>query len=144
MLFRLPFLALAALVALTFITFVASMPATHQQQHESRALITRSNLPAGFERLARRAEEIEARNADVNKLGRRAAPLADGFPTPNPAQLAKIEETAMGTVPNGPLPKKLDPDSITALQLVAFNEMMEVSSQRGRRANRLRERLGKG
>ena len=54
-------------------------------------------------------------------------PLPDGFPTPNPAQLAVIEKKAQGSLPNGPLPTILKSTGITTLQLLALNEIFEVA-----------------
>ena len=54
-------------------------------------------------------------------------PLSDGFPSPNPAQLAEIESTAGGSIPNGPLPTALKPAGVTTLQLIALNEIFEVA-----------------
>ncbi len=54
-------------------------------------------------------------------------PLPDGFPTPNPAQLAVIEKEAQGSLPNGPLPTILKSTGITTLQLLALNEIFEVA-----------------
>ena len=54
-------------------------------------------------------------------------PLPDGFPSPSPAQLAEIETLAGGSLPNGPLPTVLQPGAVTALQLIALNEIFEVA-----------------
>ena len=54
-------------------------------------------------------------------------PLPDGFPTPNPAQLAEIETLAQGTLPNGPLPSSLKPTGVATLKLIALNEIFEVA-----------------
>ena len=54
-------------------------------------------------------------------------PLADGFPSPNPAQLAQIQATAGGSLPDGPLPTSLKPAGVTTLQLIALNEIFEVA-----------------
>ena len=54
-------------------------------------------------------------------------PLPDGFPSPNPAQLAMIEKKAGGTLPDGPLPTILKGAGITTLQLLALNEIFEVA-----------------
>lgn len=54
-------------------------------------------------------------------------PLPDGFPNPNPAQLAVIEKEAQGTLPNGPLPTILKSAGVTTLQLLALNEIFEVA-----------------
>lgn len=54
-------------------------------------------------------------------------PLSDGFPNPSPEQLAMIETTAGGTLPNGPLPTTLQPEGATALKLIALNELFEVA-----------------
>lgn len=54
-------------------------------------------------------------------------PLPDGFPTPNPTQLAEIEKEAQGTLPDGPLPTSLRSTGITTLQLLALNEIFEVA-----------------
>ena len=53
--------------------------------------------------------------------------LPDGYPSPNPSQLAKIEQKAGGSLPNGPLPTSLTPNAITTLQLIALNEAFEVA-----------------
>lgn len=54
-------------------------------------------------------------------------PLPDGFPNPNPAQLAIIEKEAQGTLPNTPLPKNIKSAGVTTLQLLALNELFEVA-----------------
>lgn len=54
-------------------------------------------------------------------------PLPDGFPNPDPAQLAEIEEKAGGTLPDGPLPTILKSTGVTTLQLLAVNEIFEVA-----------------
>ena len=54
-------------------------------------------------------------------------PLPDGFPTPDPAQLAEIETLAQGTLPNGPLPSSLKPTGVATLKLIALNEIFEVA-----------------
>ncbi|MCJ1381873.1 hypothetical protein MMC17_004985 [Xylographa soralifera] len=54
-------------------------------------------------------------------------PLQDGFPSPSPAQLKEIETLAGGSLPNGPLPTTLQPGAVTALQLIALNEIFEVA-----------------
>lgn len=54
-------------------------------------------------------------------------PLSDGFPNPDPAQLAVIEKKAGGTLPDGPLPTILKSAGITTLQLLALNEIFEVA-----------------
>lgn len=124
MLYRLPFLALASLVAITGLLGSAvpldAMP---------RELM---DLPPAFHRLARRAQAIEkanaARHAGFQKRDEDFHYYpADGFPNPSPDQLKAIENLAGGTPPEGDLPKKLDDDSLTALQLIAFNELFEVS-----------------
>lgn len=54
-------------------------------------------------------------------------PLPDGFPTPNPTQLAEIEKLAQGTLPDGALPTSLKPTGVTTLKLIALNEIFEVA-----------------
>lgn len=54
-------------------------------------------------------------------------PLPDGFPKPNPAQLAIIEKKAQGTLPNKPLPKIIKSAGVTTLQLLSLNEIFEVA-----------------
>lgn len=54
-------------------------------------------------------------------------PLPDGFPNPNPAQLATIEKEAGGPLPDGPLPTVLKSTGVTTLQLLALNEIFEVA-----------------
>jgi hypothetical protein len=55
-------------------------------------------------------------------------PLKDGFPSPNPSQLKKIELAAGGSLPNGGLPTKLTDGGALTLQLIAANEQFEVSA----------------
>lgn len=50
-----------------------------------------------------------------------------GFPTPNQQQLNDIEVQAGGRLSNAPPPPKLAPSTLTALQLIAFNELFEVA-----------------
>lgn len=56
-------------------------------------------------------------------------PLSNGFPNiPNPStQLTQIEDQGHGTVPNEPPPASVKSDTITSLQLLAFNEISEVA-----------------
>lgn len=57
-----------------------------------------------------------------------AAPLLpDGLPNPTPEQLQKIERAAHGTLPGLPLPTNISAVGITNLQLLAFQEFVEVS-----------------
>ena len=56
-------------------------------------------------------------------------PLSNGFPNvanPSP-QLTAIEEQAHGSLPNGSPPPSISKDSLTSLQLIAFNELSEVA-----------------
>jgi len=56
-------------------------------------------------------------------------PLANGFPSitvPSP-NLTAIENAAQGTLPNGAPPASLNPDDLTSLRLIAFNEIFEVA-----------------
>lgn len=53
-------------------------------------------------------------------------PTDDGFPNPSAAQLAAIETIADGQISNAPPPLKLAQSSLTAFQLIAFNENFEV------------------
>lgn len=52
---------------------------------------------------------------------------SEGFPKPNTQQLMAIAEQAGGKLPAGSLPTDLSNTSITALQLIAFNELFEVA-----------------
>lgn len=56
-----------------------------------------------------------------------SAPTSDGFPDPNAAQLATIEGLADGQLSNQAPPATLAPSSLTAFQLIAFNENFEVA-----------------
>lgn len=56
-----------------------------------------------------------------------SAPTDDGFPNPSAAQLATIEQKADGQLSNAPPPPKLAGSSLTAFQLIAFNENFEVA-----------------
>ena len=53
--------------------------------------------------------------------------LQDGYPSPSPEQLAKIEKKAGGSLPGGPLPTKLTPAAVVTLQLIELNEAFEVA-----------------
>jgi len=57
-------------------------------------------------------------------------PLGNSFPNPNADQLTQIEDQAHGSIPI-PFPaaaaKPPTPDSVTSLELVAFNELFEVA-----------------
>lgn len=56
-------------------------------------------------------------------------PLSNGFPNiANPSSaLTTIEIAAQGTLPNGPPPTSVTADTLTSLQLIAFNELFEVA-----------------
>ncbi|KAL8917532.1 MAG: hypothetical protein Q9208_007893 [Pyrenodesmia sp. 3 TL-2023] len=54
-------------------------------------------------------------------------PLPDGFPSPSPAQLDKIEQGAGGTLSSSFLPTSLKSAAVTTLQLLANNELFEVA-----------------
>lgn len=54
-------------------------------------------------------------------------PAGDGFPNPSSEQLATIQQKAGGQLSNAPPPSKLASSSLTAFQLIAFNENFEVA-----------------
>jgi hypothetical protein len=54
-------------------------------------------------------------------------PLANGFPNPSPQTVTTIETAAHGSLPNGPPPPSLTPDTLISLRLIAFNELTEVA-----------------
>lgn len=54
-------------------------------------------------------------------------PASDGFPNPSADQLATIQQKAGGQLSNAPPPAKLANSSLTAFQLIAFNENFEVA-----------------
>jgi hypothetical protein len=56
-------------------------------------------------------------------------PLANGFPNiTNPStQLTIIEDKAHGSLPNGGPPANITDNTVTSLQLIAFNEIFEVA-----------------
>ncbi|KAH9827982.1 Ferritin-like domain [Teratosphaeria destructans] len=54
-------------------------------------------------------------------------PLDNGFPNVSSNALLEIEKAAHGTLPNGPLPNKLNDVSLIVLGLIAFNEFFEVA-----------------
>ncbi|CAN8106184.1 unnamed protein product [Discula destructiva] len=60
-------------------------------------------------------------------LGNVEDPADDGFPKPNAAQQAAINAIAGGQLPNARPPPKLAKSSLTAFQLIAFNENFEVA-----------------
>lgn len=84
------------------------------------------NLPAGWDNIARRAVPSPSRLTKRHGVGH-VYPLPDGFPAPTSKQLQAIQDQALGALPGGALPTKLDKDSITSFQLVAFNELFEVA-----------------
>ncbi|KAJ5939772.1 hypothetical protein N7466_002906 [Penicillium verhagenii] len=53
--------------------------------------------------------------------------LPDGLPYPSPSELSLIEQSARGTLPNGPPPPVISNKGITNLKLIAFNELFEVA-----------------
>lgn len=54
-------------------------------------------------------------------------PSANGFPNPNPQQQLAIAKQAGGKLPNSPPAKSIGDNTATAFQLIAFNELFEVS-----------------
>ncbi|POR39108.1 Uncharacterized protein TPAR_00696 [Tolypocladium paradoxum] len=56
-----------------------------------------------------------------------AIPNNDGFPNPNNQQKLAIAQQAGGLLPNGAPPTSLGANSITAFQLIAFNELFETA-----------------
>lgn len=54
-------------------------------------------------------------------------PTGDAIPDPSATQLATIEQKADGQLSNAPPPPKLTDSSLTAFQLIAFNENFEVA-----------------
>ncbi|KAG6359519.1 hypothetical protein INS49_013040 [Diaporthe citri] len=54
-------------------------------------------------------------------------PAGDGFPSPSPEQLVTIQQKAGGQLSNALPPPKLASSSLTAFQLIAFNENFEVA-----------------
>ncbi|OAA72456.1 COPII coat assembly protein sec16 [Cordyceps fumosorosea ARSEF 2679] len=56
-----------------------------------------------------------------------AVPSNDGFPKPNSDQQVVLAQQAGGKLPNIALPTKIGPESTTALQLIAFNELFETA-----------------
>ncbi|KAJ9143487.1 Sexual development protein [Pleurostoma richardsiae] len=64
--------------------------------------------------------------APANKA-RASVPSDDGFPTPSAEQLLDIEKKADGTLSNAPPPPKIANSSLTAFQLIAFNELFETA-----------------
>lgn len=56
-----------------------------------------------------------------------SAPTDDGYPSPSASQLAAIEVIADGQLSNAPPPPKIASSSLTAFQLIAFNENFEVA-----------------
>ncbi|KAL2796559.1 hypothetical protein BJX66DRAFT_335801 [Aspergillus keveii] len=54
-------------------------------------------------------------------------PLPDGLPNPSPEQLQKIVKEAHGTLPGLPLPTNISEAGAQNLQLIAFNQHIEVA-----------------
>lgn len=56
-----------------------------------------------------------------------AVPTNNGFPEPSSDQQVVLAKQAGGKLPNVELPKELGPESTTAFQLIAFNELFETA-----------------
>lgn len=69
--------------------------------------------------LASAAPAVNARDFTI--------PSTNGFPDPDADQLAIINKQADGQISNAPPPPKLTNSSLTAFQLIAFNELFEVA-----------------
>jgi hypothetical protein len=54
-------------------------------------------------------------------------PVNDGFPTPSPDQVKKIEQKALGTLSNATPPPNASADGLISLRLIALNELFEVA-----------------
>lgn len=54
-------------------------------------------------------------------------PTTNGFPNPDAQQLALLNKEADGQISNAPPPPTLANSSLTAFQLIAFNELFEVA-----------------
>ncbi|KAL3456574.1 hypothetical protein BJX64DRAFT_281264 [Aspergillus heterothallicus] len=54
-------------------------------------------------------------------------PYPEGLPNPSPEQLQQIEKQAHGTLPGLPLPTNISAAGTTNLQLIAFNQFIEVA-----------------
>lgn len=54
-------------------------------------------------------------------------PLGNNFPTPSQQQVLDIQKQAQGSLPNGPPPTNVNPNTLTSLRLIAFNELFEVA-----------------
>jgi len=60
-----------------------------------------------------------------SKSGVVQLPLGDGFPKPSANQLKQIENGAFGQLSNLPPPPSLQHDTVTSVELVALNEIIE-------------------
>lgn len=54
-------------------------------------------------------------------------PTTNGFPNPDVQQLAMVNKEADGQISNASPPPMLAESSLTAFQLIAFNELFEVA-----------------
>ncbi|KAH7327308.1 hypothetical protein BKA65DRAFT_461982 [Rhexocercosporidium sp. MPI-PUGE-AT-0058] len=54
-------------------------------------------------------------------------PLGNNFPNPSQEQILGVQKQAHGSLPNGPPPSNVNPNTLTSLRLVAFNELFEVA-----------------
>ncbi|KAH7413050.1 putative sexual development protein [Cadophora sp. MPI-SDFR-AT-0126] len=54
-------------------------------------------------------------------------PLGNSFPNPNQQQTLDIQTQAHGSLPNGAPPATINPNTLTSLRLIAFNELFEVA-----------------
>ncbi|KAL2060775.1 hypothetical protein VTL71DRAFT_9417 [Oculimacula yallundae] len=54
-------------------------------------------------------------------------PLGNDFPVPGQRQLLVIQEQARGSLPDGPPTSTINPNTLTSLRLIAFNELFEVA-----------------
>lgn len=54
-------------------------------------------------------------------------PLGNSFPNPNPQQVLDIQSQAHGSLPNSAPPANVNPNTLTSLRLIAFNELFEFA-----------------
>ncbi|KAF2091240.1 putative sexual development protein [Saccharata proteae CBS 121410] len=101
----------AALMGLAGASLVAAMPTRASDVENSSFYSTPVPTPSMVK-------------ADGDKF---QFPLSNDFPNPDDGELDDINESAGGTLPNGPPGTPPSSDAVTSFQLIAFNELFEVA-----------------
>lgn len=69
----------------------------------------------------------EKARRDASSQGFNPFPLDNGFPNPDSKETDQIQQQALGTLPNGPVPDNISGEGLFNLQIIALNEIFEVA-----------------